>query len=82
MSSLRFACRALLFTLLSCSVSVRALENAKDLKQYALTTWDTDRGLPQNTVNALLQSRDGYLWIATDGGLARFDGSDFVTYNA
>lgn len=41
-----------------------------------------DEGLPQASVNALLQGRDGYLWIGTNGGLARFDGDSFKTFHA
>ena len=44
--------------------------------------WRTDSGLPQNTVHSILQTRDGYLWLGTDGGLVRFDGIDFVTFDA
>jgi len=39
--------------------------------------WQTDEGLPNNTVAALAQTPDGYLWIATPVGLARFDGARF-----
>jgi len=42
--------------------------------------WGTEAGLPQNTVNAILQTQDGYLWLGTQGGLARFDGVRFTTY--
>lgn len=41
-----------------------------------------DQGLPQASVNALLQGRDGYLWIGTYGGLVRFDGNAFKTFLA
>lgn len=41
-----------------------------------------DQGLPQASVNALLQGRDGYLWIGTFGGLVRFDGDAFKTFHA
>ena len=41
-----------------------------------------DQGLPQASVNALLQGRDGYLWIGTYGGLVRFDGDSFKTFHA
>jgi signal transduction histidine kinase/ligand-binding sensor domain-containing protein len=40
----------------------------------ARQTWTTDNGLPQNSVHAITQSADGFLWIATEAGLARFDG--------
>ena len=39
--------------------------------------WSTENGLPQNSVHAIFQSRDGYLWIATEGGVARFNGLEF-----
>lgn len=37
-------------------------------------------GLPQNSVNAICQTRDRYLWVATFGGLARFDGAQFTVF--
>ena len=43
--------------------------------------WRQPQGLPQNTVVALLQTRDSYLWIGTMGGLARFDGVRFTTFD-
>ena len=46
--------------------------------QYVATVWRTDQGLPQNSVNAMLQDHQGYLWIGTFGGLARFDGERFT----
>jgi ligand-binding sensor domain-containing protein len=42
-----------------------------------MRSWQTEEGLPQNTVNAIAQTRDGFLWIGTSGGLARFDGVRF-----
>lgn len=47
------------------------------LSQYKLDLWQTEQGLPLNTVQALLQTRDGQLWVGTAGGLARFDGLRF-----
>jgi len=43
--------------------------------------WGTKDGLPQNTVLAMLQTRDGYLWMATQEGLARFDGVTMKQFN-
>jgi ligand-binding sensor domain-containing protein/signal transduction histidine kinase len=45
-----------------------------------IRSWETAAGLPQNTVNAIVQTRDGYLWLATRDGLARFDGVRFRTF--
>ena len=42
--------------------------------RYSLTRWTVEDGLPDNKVWDVLRDKDGYLWIATDGGLARFDG--------
>lgn len=53
-----------------------------NLSQYKLDLWQTEQGLPLNTVQALLQTRDGYLWVGTAGGLARFDGLRFTRFNA
>src|ERR1041385_7863198 len=43
--------------------------------------WTQEGGLPQDTVRAITQTRDGYLWLGTDEWLARFDGYEFVVYN-
>lgn len=45
-------------------------------------SYGIEEGLPQASVNALLQGRDGYLWIGTYGGLVRFDGDSFRTFHA
>lgn len=42
--------------------------------------WTTEDGLPQNSVHAVLQTADGYVWVATEGGIARFDGVRFLTF--
>jgi ligand-binding sensor domain-containing protein len=51
-----------------------------DPAQYVATAWRTEQGLPQNSVSAIAQDRDGYLWVATAGGLARFDGVRFTVF--
>ncbi|HEU5077970.1 MAG TPA: two-component regulator propeller domain-containing protein [Opitutaceae bacterium] len=48
---------------------------------YAITIWQTEDGLPQNSVTSIAQTRDGYIWIGTYGGLARFDGVRFKTFD-
>src|SRR5688500_4533381 len=47
---------------------------------HARRNWNTVDGLPQNTVNATLQTRDGFLWVGTNAGLARFDGVRFRAF--
>ena len=54
----------------------------REVSQYKVDLWQTEQGLPLNTVQALLQSRDGGLWIGTAGGLARFDGRRFISFDA
>jgi ligand-binding sensor domain-containing protein/signal transduction histidine kinase len=49
--------------------------------QYTRRTWRIQDGLPEDTVQAIQQSQDGYLWIGTTGGLLRFDGSHFQLFN-
>jgi ligand-binding sensor domain-containing protein/signal transduction histidine kinase len=48
---------------------------------YSRRVWQTQDGLPQDTINALVQTKDGYLWIGTSSGLARFDGFRFTVFN-
>ena len=45
--------------------------------EYRIARWTSAEGLPQNTVNDILQLPNGELWVATFGGLARFDGLGF-----
>lgn len=48
--------------------------------EYVTRAWRVQDGLPENRVRALAQTPDGYLWVGTTGGLARFDGVRFVTF--
>lgn len=48
---------------------------------YIIHVWDTDDGLPQNSVTSILQTRDGYLWLGTLNGLVRFDGMQFKVFD-
>ena len=50
--------------------------------QYVTRVWHTEEGLPQNSVNAMLQDHHGYIWIGTFGGLARFDGERFTVFDS
>jgi len=49
--------------------------------QYQIESWTTDNGLPQNTVHSIVQTPNGYLWLATLDGLVRFDGVRFTVFN-
>jgi signal transduction histidine kinase/ligand-binding sensor domain-containing protein len=48
---------------------------------YFTRTWQVEQGLPQNKVTAVVQTRDGYLWMGTYCGLARFDGIQFTIFD-
>ena len=48
---------------------------------YIVQQWTTQDGLPTHSIRTVLQSRDGYLWVATNDGLARFDGDQFTIFN-
>lgn len=52
------------------------------VSQYKVDGWQTEQGLPQNTVQSMYQSRDGSLWVGTGAGLARFDGIRFTTFES
>lgn len=72
--------RLLVALLLLCAGQALALDPQKALDQFRRQSWQTETGLPQNTVNSILQTQDGYIWIATEEGLARFDGIGFVVF--
>ena len=69
-------CRfALVFALASGFSSAPAAPN------YFTRTWQVEQGLPQNKVTAVVQTREGYLWVGTYNGLARFDGVRFRVFD-
>jgi signal transduction histidine kinase/ligand-binding sensor domain-containing protein len=76
--------RLIVFTLswLAAGLPLSALDASKPLTSYQRQNWQTESGLPQNTVHAILQTHDGYLWLATEGGLVRFDGLKFTVYDS
>ena len=51
------------------------------ITQYRLQRWTDTDGLPQNSLNAVAQTTDGFLWFASEEGLIRFDGETFIVYN-
>lgn len=60
--------------------AVVGLDPSKQITQYVHDGWTTADGLPQNSVLAIAQTPDGYLWLGTEEGLSRFDGVRFVTF--
>ena len=63
------------------AISLAGLDPTKAITQYAHDNWQTEQGLPQNTVPAMVQTSDGYLWLGTELGLARFDGARFTVFD-
>ncbi len=74
------AYRAASTLLLLFASAANALAPGLHLSQLDITTWDTRNGLPQSVISSITQTRDGYLWIGTQQGLARFDGTSFETF--
>ena len=60
---------------------VYALDPHKKITRYKVDIWEIQQGLPQNSVYNIFQARDGYLWLATDGGAVRFDGVHFHVFD-
>lgn len=74
-----------LFAALLCflfSASLPGAEPAMNNIRFHIASWTTEEGLPQNSVNRIIQTRDGYLWLATNDGIARFDGVNFTIYKS
>ncbi len=71
--------------LLGCLLGACGLAHALDpslkLSQYGLDNWQIPDGLPQSSAQALARTPDGYLWIGTQEGLARFDGVRFTVFD-
>ncbi len=58
-----------------------ALTPHKKISQYIHEEWGIEEGMPQNSVLALTQTHDGYLWMGMEEGLVRFDGVKFDTFD-
>ncbi len=54
-----------------------ALDPSRSVLRYRLDTWTTEQGLPHNSISSIIQTSDGFLWIATLRGVVRFDGIQF-----
>lgn len=64
------------------SSTAHGLSSNIPLHAYSRQTWRTDNGLPQNTVHAVTQTHDGFVWFGTEGGLVRFDGVTLLTFDS
>src|ERR1700743_1754841 len=68
-------------TVIILSLSVRpALTQPIPVNGYSVQHFTDENGLPQNSINDLLFDKNGYLWLATQVGLVRYDGGSFKRY--
>src|SRR3984885_4309138 len=75
-----YTASALAASLLAVAPALLALNPHKALTQYSRGVWTQAQGLPQDTIRAITQTTDGYLWLGSDEGLRSFDGYDFITF--
>jgi signal transduction histidine kinase/sugar lactone lactonase YvrE len=66
---------AIIFIVLLCLCPLAGM--ATDNPNYFLQHFDNSNGLPQNSVNGIVQDKNGYIWLITESGLVRFDGERF-----
>jgi ligand-binding sensor domain-containing protein len=76
---------AALFALFACGAAaqppaLKIASTADDDWNYTTRSWQSQDGLPEETVQAFAQTPDGYLWVGTSGGLLRFDGARFKLF--
>ena len=77
----RIACGLVAALLLAGGIPGVALEPSTPLASFGRQTWMMENGLPQNTVKAVLQTRNGFVWLGTEVGLVRFDGNAFEVFD-
>ncbi len=74
--------RYIVFIFLYFSSALSHAANSNEIASpYISRSWHTEDGLPQNSVQTIVQTADGYLWLGTQQGLARFDGVRFTVFN-
>lgn len=85
-----FSIRRILLTTCACNLGGLAsfageapsgVEQGDTLTEFRHQDWTSEDGLPSNLIHAIVQTRDGYLWLAASDGLARFDGVEFTVFN-
>ncbi|MCI0606106.1 histidine kinase [bacterium] len=72
--------KLIILLLLRCSTAL-GLSPEIAIGDFGQRLWTSENGLPQNSILAITQTRDGYLWLGTQAGLARFDGAGFQVFN-
>ncbi|MCP4152725.1 MAG: hypothetical protein GY757_33640 [bacterium] len=72
---------SLIFLLILLPLFLTALNPHKKISQYTIQVWNMEAGLPGNSIFAIQQTNDGFLWLGTQNGLVRFDGTRFRIFN-
>ena len=75
------SCRTILLWC-TCVALVSVAQANDDARRMGVEVWTSADGLPQNTVQAIQQTDDGYIWLGTQEGLVRFDGVRFTLYSS
>jgi ligand-binding sensor domain-containing protein/signal transduction histidine kinase len=69
-------------TLLSISLPLEAEQPGASAEwNYTVRSWQSQNGLPSETIQAFAQTPDGFLWVGTSEGLVRFDGAHFTVFS-
>lgn len=71
----------LLIVLLSNSALSQIITPEKIFGRYRQFVWQDQHGLPQNGISKIVQTSDGYLWLAIAEGVVRFDGVQFTAFD-
>lgn len=69
-----------LFVIALSPVAAAGLDPKTPVIHYGVDFWGDAEGLPQSRVRSIIQTRDGYLWLGTAGGVVRFDGATFTVF--
>jgi len=76
----RIFIRVVIFSVWLCGLQLLGGTNSS-VSDYSFDVWQREQGLPQDSVTAVVQTRDGYLWLGTYNGLVRFDGVRFKVFD-
>ncbi|MBZ9611569.1 ligand-binding sensor domain-containing diguanylate cyclase [Rheinheimera maricola] len=78
---MRWFCAFFVKLVLGCVIALNVQSMVLTQDDYLYRVWSVDAGLPQISVTAIEQDADGFLWLGTQSGLARFDGVQFDVFN-
>ena len=67
--------------LLVCVLMLCAMPSWASITDYVVKQWNIKDGLPSQSLKSVVQDQQGYMWVGTQFGLSRFDGTTFTNYN-